>query len=314
MADVTTNFNGSVASTIYKDVAEGNEVIQKGIARLETREPKQIELGSLRQTDNPLGDYVASPSTVNSTGSFAYANRTLTLVKKMVYQEFNPQEYLSFWEKWRSRGTVTELRMNPEFMSDVLTLLGSKIGAQLSYNFFEGDTTLETTTGKNLFDGFIKKAIADVDVIDAVTNGVITDATILVALQNVIDAIPDKDYDNDDYKILVSTKTWRIIQRLNTNAKASSDGLLGDSVKDMIEQKRIIPFVKMKDDYMVATKVGLTEESNLVFGFYFDEKEEFASLNVNKVSNASDLWFLKMNIKLGMDFVYPENVILYQPT
>lgn len=313
MADVTTNFNGSVVDSIYKDVAEGNEVIQKGIARLETREPKVIELGALRQTDNPLGDYVASPGTGNVTGSFEYSKRSLTLVKKMLYQEFNPQDYLSFWEKWRSQGPVTELRMNPEFMSDVLILLGSKIGAQLSYNFFDGDTAQLTSTGRNLFDGFVKKAIADTDVIDAVTNGALTTSTILVALQNVIDAIPDKDYANEDYKILVSTKTWRIIQRANSNAKASNDGFLNDTVKDMIEQKRIIPFVKMKDDYMLATRVGLTEESNLVFGFYFDEKEEFASLNVDKVSNASDLWFLKMNIKLGMDYVYPENVVLYSP-
>ena len=314
LVKTATDYNGQVANSIYKDFAESNEVVQKGIARLELRVRDSIELGALRQSDNPLGTYVATPNHAtkgDETATSTYNKRTLTLSKAMLLQYFTPDDWLDFWDKWGAQGSFTDLRMNPAFMEDLLALLSTKVGSQISKNFFQGDTA--GAAGLNLADGLIKKAAADANVIDAVTNGALTTATILVALQNVIDAIPDKEYDNEDYKILVSTADWRIIQRANSNAKVANDGFLNDTVKDMIEQKRIIPFVGMKKDYMIATKTGTDEFSNLVLAFWFDEDEEQRDLQIEKIAPLSKEWAMRMDIKLGFDYVYSENVVLYSP-
>ena len=314
LVKTATDYNGIVANTIYKDYAEGNEVVEKGIARLELRVRDSIELGALRQSDNPLGTWVATPNHStkgDETATSNYNKRTLTLTKAMLLQYFTPEDWLDFWEKWGAKGSLTDLKMDPAFMSELLSLLATKVGAQISKNFFQGDTA--GAAGLKLADGILKKAGADANVIDAVTNGALTTATILVALQNVIDAIPDKDYDNEDYKILVSTADWRIIQRANSNAKVSNDGFLNDTVKDMIEQKRIMPFVGMKKDYMIATKTGLDENSNLVLAFWYDESQEANDLQVEKIAPLSKEWAMRMDIKLGFDCVYSENVVLYSP-
>lgn len=305
-----TNFNGSVANIIYKDVAEGNEVIEEGIARLELRVRDKVELGSLRQTARPFDAYATTPTGDSVTTN--YDKRNLSVFKLMAYEEFDPQDWLDFWEKWGSAGTMTELRMNSAFMADLFELLSENMGSHIAELFFAGDTG-GVVAKLAYFDGLVTKALADANVIDAVTDGVITALNIKTVLSNVVDAIPEKDYKNDKYKILVSMADYKLIQRANTTVKEANDGFLDDTVKDMFEQKRIIPFVNMPKNYMVATRVGTDQMSNLVLGFWFDQKNEERDMRVDRLANNSDDWFYRMNIRLGMNYVYSENVILYSP-
>lgn len=307
-----TNYNGDVANNVYKDLAEGNEVIAKGCAYLAAGVSDKIALPVMDQTTRPFGAYVSSPLTANETVTTDWAERTLTVADLMIYEEFDPNDFTALWDKWKSVGPFSQIRQNPEFIRDVLALTAPNAGAHLSELFFAGDTA-SGTPKLALMDGIIKIATADAGVVDVTPAGAITSVNVFTILQAVIDAIPDKDYLNEDYKILMSIADFRILQRANSALKQANDALLDDTFKDMLESKRIIPFVGMPKDRIIATKATNTEDSNLWFGFWFDENAEADNLRIDRIANNSDDFFMKLNIKVGAQYRKSENVILYLP-
>lgn len=313
MGLIATNYNGTVSDVVYKDVAEGNEVISKMAAYLETGVRSKSELAFMKQTADPIGAYVASPVTGDITVTTDRDKRDLVLEPGMIYEEFDPNDYIALWDKWGSVGPFSQLKMNPLFMRDVLELTAPGLGANLSKYFWQGDKAGTTFSGLTLNDGIIVQAAADANTIKPVTSGVITSANIIAVIQKVIDAIPDKDYDNQDYVINMSTADWRILQRVNTDTKKTNDGVLEDTFKNFIEEKRIQHFVGLPKDYIVATKSTNAENSNLVMGFWFDEVNELRNMKVDYIANNSEEMFMKLNIKFGAQYRYSENLVLYEP-
>lgn len=306
-----TNYNGNVADMVYKDLAEGNQVIAKGCAYLDAGIRTKKPLPLLDQDSQPLGTYVATPVGGNTTSVTDWSERTLTVSDMMMYERFNSNTFTALWDKWASLGQFSDIRLNHEFLRDVLEVASPNIGAHLSQLFFAGDTA--GAAGLDLMDGIIKTATADANTVKVTPNGVITTANVMAVLQAVVDAIPDKDYDNEDYKILMPTSAYRIAQRQNTILKQANDGVLNDTFKNLIEEKKLVHFAGMTDNTIIATKASNNPDSNLYFGFWFDEQNEKSALRVDRVANDSDEYFIKLNIKAGANYRKSENVILYLP-
>ncbi len=315
---IVTNFNGDVAAGIYKDFAVGNEVVSgnkfsgdRGIAYLELDVPDKRELRNATQTTRPFGEWKETPVTGDITVSTAIGKRELNLEKVMIYEEFKPEDYDLEWPDVRSIGSQTEHMLSPALMLEVLSLLVPNAGAHISELFFEGDKA--GSGGLEFIDGIIVKAVADGSTVQVTPAGVITSANVINILTDVIDAIPSKDYINDAYKILVSMEDFRILQRANTDAKKTSDGVLDDNMKNLLEEKTIIPFVGLAKNHIIATKVGESAESNLHLGFWFDETREMQDLRVDRVAPNSENWFLRLNLKLDANYKLSENLIYYVP-
>lgn len=308
---IDTNFNGDYSPAIYSDLAEGNEVIENGIAYLELDVPDKRELRYSTQTEYPIGDYVKTPTGANSTFDTTVGKRELEMRKNMIYTRFSPEDYDLEWEDLRSMGSQTEHKISPKLFAEIMKLLLPNAGSQIAKNFFQGQ--IGGSAGLNRFDGILTKAQADANTVQVVPAGVITQSNVIDILTSVIDAIPDKDYNDPTYTILVSTNTWRKLQRANTAVKEQNDGVLEDTFKNMLENKRIMPFVGMKEDTIIATKIGNTIASNLVFGFWFDEANEMRDIRIGRVSADSDEWFLRVNLKMDANYKFSENLIYYVP-
>lgn len=307
----STNFNGDVADAVYMDIAEGNEVIEKGAAFLELGVRSKRGLPKIDQTSQPFDTYVPSPITADETMTTDYGERSLEVQDMMIYEEFDPNDFVALWDKWGSVGPFTEIRQNPEFLRDVLAITAPNAGAHLSQLFWAGDTGGAAKLA--FFDGIIEIATNDANTVKITPAGVITSANIIAILSAVVDGIPDKDYDNLDYKINMATADYRILQRVNTDTKKTSDGVLGDTLKNLFEQKRIEHFVGLPKDRIVATKSSNDVNSNLIMGFWFDEQAEAQNLRVNRIANNSDEFFMKLNIKAAAQYRKSENIILYLP-
>ncbi|RLD69219.1 MAG: hypothetical protein DRI95_00575 [Bacteroidetes bacterium] len=306
--EIITDFDGDYSKEIYKDLAVGNEVVEKGIAFLELDVPQKRALRYAKQSDNPIGGWIATPLPGDVTVSSEFNFRELDLVKSMIYERFSPVDYDLVEEDLRSVGSQTEHRVAPKVLSEVMQLLVPNAGAQMSHTFFHGVTS---NTGE--FDGIFTEAIADGNTIQVTPAGLININNVIDIISSVIDSIPDKDYLNEDYKIMMSVADYRILQRYNTLTKKSHDGVLEDTFKNMMENKQIIPLVGIDKNHILCTKTGNTAESNLHFGFWFDEKNEFADARVNRVANDSEEWFLRVNFKMDANYKYSENLIYYIP-
>lgn len=307
-----TNYAGDVSSFIYLDLAEGNEVIQKGTAYLELEVPEKRSLPILDQTSEPFGEYVATPAAIDQTVTTSYSERQLILDKAMLYELFNPNDFSFLWDKWKSVGTFTELRMNPEFMRDVMSITKASAGAHLTSLFWAGDKA-SLDPKKAITDGIITIAAADANTVKATPAGNITTANVIAIIQSVIDLIPDRHFNNPDFKIALSMKDFRTLQRANNQLKENFVGALDSTISDMLETKKIMPYINFPANYIVSTLMGTTELSNLVFGFWFDENREFEDLRIDRLAANSDEWFMRLNIKVGAQYRKSELVIIYEP-
>lgn len=312
---ITSNFAGD-ADVIYTDVAEGNEVIagnkyHKGsIAYLELDVPDKRELRFGKQTSRPIGAWVKTPTSSDTTVSTTFDKRELNLEKVMTYEHFTPEDYDFEWPDMRSVGSQTEHKLNPKLFRQMLRLLVPNIGSHVSELFFEGD---KTATGTDLewFDGIFTKALADANTLKAANIGPIVKTNVFDVLSNVVDKIPTKDYNNDEYKILVPMSTWKFVNRANTDVKATTEGILDMGFKNQFEGKDIIPYVGLGDNHIIATKVGSGPQSNLHMGFWFNEKREISDARIARLAANSEEWFLRINYKMDANYKYSENMIIY---
>lgn len=307
-----SNYNGDFLSFLYLVLFVGNQVIEKGVARVLTGIAKKRALPKLSQTENPLGDYtsgVPASETVTTT----YAEEELDPREMTLYEEMLPEDFLDVWEKWQPVGDFTNLRHNPEFLADVIELYYNNAGTQLSKLFFQGDTSLAAGNPLNKFDGIITRAKADPTVVDVTPAGAITKANVVDRVEEVWNAIDDKFLEDPDYLIMMNTTDFKLLQQFNNDAKKTTVGVLNEDIQNLFLNKRIVHFSGMPKDHILGAK-GMADNdlSNLFFGFYVALEDENPRMDYK--DNAGRLMFIRMDLKADANYRVGSELVLYQPT
>jgi hypothetical protein len=303
-----TNYNGILASTFIKKVfGVGNELFDKNIANLITNIDSKGALPRLSSTDDPLKVWEDTPSGVTVTTT--YNERTLTVVKSMLYETFNPEDFHTIWKEFQSQGNMSDLRLNPKLYSDILDIYINKAWTQISKVFWQGDTASGTAALK-IFDGMIKLMLADANVIDVANIGVITTSNVNQVLQDVWEAIPDRFIDDPDMRILMSTTDWRKAQTAHQNAKLNQVGFLDSVVSNLYLSNRIDHLSGIPENTVVAARGMTTEASNLHLGVWVNPNSE--NPRVDRVAANSEQWFTRTNYKIGCQYRDGSELVLYR--
>jgi len=297
-----TNYAGEVIKLLYKVLGTGNQVIEKQAAYLETGISTKAHIPRISIADNPMGAYETTPT--GETADTDYAERTMTMVKTMLYETINPVVWHDIWEEFKSKGgTFTNLALNTEVMSAVMDLYKNAVGRQMSEEFWQGT---------NFITGIIPLAVADGNVVDVTNIGVITQANVFAVLQDVWDAIPDQFIDDDNYKIFMSTTNWRMAQAAHLDAKKTTDGYLESDIADLFLSKRLVHMSGIPANSVIAAKGTSGQDSNLIFGFYATPDAELGAPIINKVANNSRDMFVRVDFKIDANYRAGEEIVLYQ--
>ena len=306
-----TNYNGEVLENLYLVTGVGNEVVEKGAAKVIPDVSTKKALPRLSQTADPIGDYAAgAPSAVTATTT--YAERELVVEPMTVYETFLPTTFHDIWQKWKSAGDFTNLELNAELLNAILNIYKNGIGTQMSKLFWQGDKTLGAGNALNKFNGIVTRAILDANVIKPTPAGNITDSSFVDILAACWAAIPDKFIDDPDFVLHVNTTDFKTMQAGNTKLKEAFVGVFGMSMETMYQEKRIKHFQGMKRHHIIGAKVTNGEDSNLNLGVWVDPDSE--SVVVDKVANNSRLWFLRLDFKADANYRVSEELLLYTPT
>ena len=305
-----TNYNGEVLENLYLVTGVGNEVIEKGAAKLIVDISTKKALPRLSQTANPIGDYQAGvPAGVTATTS--YAERELVMAPMTVYETFLPTTFHNIWNKWKSIGDFTNLELNAELLNAILELYKNGIGTQMAKLFWQGDNGLAAADPMNKFDGIITRAILDANVIKPTPAGNITDQSFVDILAACWAAIPDKFIDDPDFVLHVNTTDWKTMQAGNTKLKEAFVGVFGMNMETMYNTKRIKHFQGLTRHHIIGAKTTSGEDSNLNLGVWVDPESE--SVVVDKVANNSREWFLRLDYKADANYRVSEELLLYTP-
>jgi hypothetical protein len=173
-----------------------------------------------------------------------------------------------------------------------------------------GDTT--TTGIYKYFDGFVKKATDDANTVDLGGSSILTDANltgaIIAQITRIYDLIPAALKYDPSMKLFLSYDLYdayakALIAQTNKNADHESMQL---NIK-----YRGLPVVRIADfpaNKMMFAKGSAGMDSNLWVGM---NSVEDAKLEMNKVQNNSELFYVKMLCKLDVQFGYTQEVVNY---
>jgi len=312
MAQLTvnnTNYNGDVLEELYRVLGTGFQSREKGLLRLETDIDSKRALPKISAADDPFGTYTTgSPGSESAT--VTYAERDLEVKEMLVYMEFIPRDWHTIWHLYRSVNTFTNLALNPEILRATLDVLGNKIGKQMDKLVWQGNTA--GAAAVSYFDGLIKLAAADSDVVDVANVGAITSTNVADILYDVWKAIPDQFFDDPEFKIIMSTTDYKKLQELNNNAKKGTVGVLDEQIRSLFLEKRIVHLSAVPANTIYAAKGIMSQLGNLFFGVWVDPDQEVSDVRIMRVSNNSDTWFMRINFKAGVNHREGSEIVLYQ--
>jgi len=251
----STNYNGTLDQYLYKVMGLGAETARKGGYFLKAGVNYKDQLDKLIATDDPFTDYTDdTPSTGES--AVTKTKRELNPAKFTVWGSITPSAWLPVWRKYRAMGTLTELSANPQFLADVFELVAESAQRQLDKLFWQGDTAAGAASPLRFFDGIIKKieADSDTDVNFVTPAGAITQANVVDILEAVWKAIPDKFFEDADYKIHMNTGDFKLLQLYNNDAKKTTVGVMDETISRLFLEKRIVNFTNLPASRIVAAK------------------------------------------------------------
>lgn len=306
--NVATNYNGDVDAIILPIFGVGNEIAEMGVARIHDQIRSKRELRRISATANPIGSYVTGELS-SDTVTTSKEKRDLVVTKGTVGERFYPVDFLPEWEDIASRGDLTNLELNMRLIQAWMEVNKPAMGLQIAKNFWQGDTTLASSTGLHLADGIIKKIGADGDVITVPNIGAVTAESFFDILSRMWKAVPDVDKNNPDFAFAINLNDWEDIAVGNIDLTKSFRGVLGQmSPKEFID-KRLVPMVSLPENTIVGTIMGDSPRSNLHMGYYFSEMQETEL--IGRMAPSSNQWFIRLDITLGAQYTAGEKIVYY---
>lgn len=303
-----TNYNGTILDDIYLTTGVGNQTVQKGLIHSIFDESKFTNLAKMVTTDDPFRTY--DPNVPSDTATTTYSENRISKGDMNLFETFNPKTFRDLWPIFKSQGTMTNLMLNPRIRRAMLDLYMNSAGRQLSKLYWQGDTA--GAAGLNLFDGLLKLMNADADVVDVANQGVPSATNIVDILEAMYSSIPDKYLDDERYKIICSTSTWRIIQLFNNDVKKAFTGILDENVMRNFLEKQIIHIAGLPANTLVGALATSNMDSNLHAGYWVSPDDEFEAARIRRKEDGSDNWYVRINATAGVQYREGSEIILYQ--
>ena len=307
---ITSEFNGSVIDQIFLLLVTQNQTVDGGHVHIENNIFKQRSIPRAT-SDNLIQDRAATPT---SQGSIVYDERVLAPEDIMVYVEFNPNDFRDVWEPFQPQGDFVFSRLSPEVQRAVVELALEGVGGVDPYMgsaIWQGDIA-GGAPPFDKFDGFLKKAADDADVIDEVLAGPVDDGNIVANIELVYNAAPVAVRTRESFKIFLSEGNkehyWNALM-----SKASSDANpfhdVAQSGPLTYKGKRVVSLVGLTDDNIVATHSSPGRDSNLYLGLAGPGANNEEVVKIERLQANSELWFIKVlwgadtQIKWGQELV-----------
>jgi len=306
-----TNFNGDLNDYLYKVMGIGNDVAEKGAIHFIPDVGAKLQLDRLITTEDPFQDFTtAAPTFANVTTKY---KNELDPQKFTISGKIDPTAWMSVWRKYRSQGTLTQLQANSQFLADVFALVKNSAQRQLAKLIWQGDTTAGGASPLRFFDGLIKLITANGNKIVVPAAGVITQANVIDILESVYDAIPNKYLDNPDFRILMSTSDFKLLQKANLDAKKTTTGVLDQGIQKLFLEQRIEHFNSLPKDNILGAVAKSSMDSNFVLGMYFDLDSEFSTMEVGKIVNFGKEYGYRVDAMAAVNFRYGGDIVFYKP-
>ena len=298
---ITTRYGGEVANTLLVQTATGNELFEKGLAHIYVDVKDSISIPRL-QLGKLLQKRKANPTSANSMGDLNIDERTLVTQDIMVYMEFNPARFEHFWRKHQPTGNMVFEELPAETQTKILSAVLTKTGSELGLEFINGE---KGDAEGQYFDGILTRIKAAAKTVKADC----AETSQIKRLRAVWQATDPIIRDKAEFTFLMS--------KADVDAY---DDELSDQVakgKDPTEKNaekfkghRVVGLTGWPEGVIVGTLCSLDENKTNLFAAV-NLLDDFDCILVDKVSNASELLFVKMLMKADTQIAWDEAVTVF---
>lgn len=331
------DYRGEVLNHILTYAIQENETYKEGLIHIKSGIQKRYAL-PLLQSGTIIQDHLATPTT--SVGEFNWTQRTLEPNDFMVYIEFNPRDYEEYYKEFQPVNNLLFRELDPTVQAAMLQQVLKKKEAYIDHAIWCAATatekakitaTVESTLSigaddeagpMKYFNGAIARLLANgaaaADSEDALggkftlagTGALSTGAAIETELYNMWRACPKQIRKTPGLTFLMDYNTWDIYdQYLSDKTYKYTDNR--DENQHRFRGKRIIPLVSLPESTIILGKFTSDVDSNLWMGVDYASDQNV--LQVEKLQANSELWFMKMILKMDVNVVKPAEIVAHLP-
>lgn len=323
-------YAGEVLEHLLSCAVTGNDTVDKGLIYVKSGIQHKYVLPSIRLGDI-IQDNKPTPTSAQSKGDYKIGERYLEPQDFMVYFEFNPRDFESFWKPFQPEGNLVFRSLDPMVQAKMVELLiarkneyiGSAIWMSVKGNGGAGDTTatvkpaggVDLGTGSfKYFDGIMKRVLLSLKETDPYDKVVLAGDTLLstgeeieTALYKIFQSIP-KAIRGRDLKILMSYDLWDTYDQYLT-AKSSKYTENSEVNVRRFKGKVIIPINGIAEQTIVCGNFTAGQDSNMWMGV--DYANDTDVLKIDQLQSNSEMYFFQMRMKMDVNIVNPSEIVVW---
>ena len=295
-----TNYNGEVLERILTVATTGNEIVNKGLIHVIPGVEKKISIPRLR-TGKMLQKRKEDPKVEDSKGEFSYSEKSLEPRDFMAFTVFNPRTFENIWRKWQPKGQLVFAQLPAEAQNALLDALSRQVQFELGEQYVKG---VYGDSDDELFNGILTQAAKDAECIIVETAA----TTQTERLKAVRENIPVAIRNNPALRLIMSVKDFdeyddELTKRDGKNADESK-------INRMIYKEiKIETLAAWPDDLIVATLCSPDAMTSNLFAAVNLQDDENV-IQIDKVSNMSELYFFKMLMKADTNIAFGEEFVV----
>lgn len=295
-----TNYNGEVLEKILVLASTGNEIVDKGLIDVIPGVEKKVAIPKMK-TGKMLQKRKENPTVDDSKGNFNYSEKSLVPHDFMAFTVFNPRAFESIWKKWQPKGNLVFAELPPEAQNALLEALSRQCKFELGEQYVNGEYGDDDD---HLMNGIITQMAKDDDVIIVAKP---TDTTMTGKLKAMRKQIPKAIATHPNLRYLMSVADWQQFDDELTARENKNTDETQVNVK-MYKGVKIETLAAWPDGLIVATLCAPDENGNLFAAVNLQDDEDV--IQIDKVSNASELYFFKLLMKADTNIAFGEQTVV----
>ncbi len=302
--EITTAYNGEVLEQLLVRATTGNQFVAGGHIRVQPNVLKKFSIPRMR-AGKMLQKRKEDPVKGNSKGGFQIDEKHLEPKDVMAFTTFNPRSFEQFWKKWQPTGNLVFSELPAEAQNAMLTEMAKVVDFELGEHFITGE---HGDVEGQYFDGILTRIVESDEVVELDDAEAITEDNILDVLESVKKRIPKALRGNPNLKIFVSVDDADIYDSVLTK-RESKGADYTETNPQRYKGIRIVPLAQWPKDVVVAAVASTDLGSNFWAGVAYTDDTE--AILIDRMSNASELYFFKMLLKADTNIVFDEDIVLY---
>lgn len=296
-----TNYTGEVLETILTTASTGNELVSKGLIMVIPGVEKAISVPRLR-VGKMLQKRKEDPQKSDANGDFEYSEKVLDPKDFMAFAVFNPRSLENIWRPFQPIGNLVFSQLPPAVQNKLLNALSKQVQFELGWHYING--VYAEKGDDNLMNGILTQAAKDQDCIIVGCES----KSMIDRLYAVLDAIPEAMLEHPNLRILMSKKDFQKYDKELTvrEHKNSDETKINEKLFKGIKIESVASW---PSDVLMATLCSPDMDGNFFAAVNLQDDESV--IQIDKLSNASELYFFKLLMKADTNIGFGEEIVVF---